>query len=67
MNCSNIKPEAISLGVTDRCCVGNTGCEWDGTLRNVKTEPIFVQKVFDAALVNLQALSTVNNVRLHLT
>ncbi|QQY80393.1 hypothetical protein EDD65_10232 [Keratinibaculum paraultunense] len=63
MNCSNIKPESISLGVTDRCCVGNAGCEWDGTLRNVKVEPIFVQKVFDATLVNLQALSTVNNVR----
>ena len=63
MNCSNIKPETISLGITDRCCIGNTGCEWDGTLRNVKTEPIFVQKVFDATLVNLQALSTVNNVR----
>lgn len=63
MNCGNIKPESISLGVTDRCCIGNTGCEWDGTLRNVKTEPIFVQKVFDATLVNLQALSTVNNVR----
>ncbi|MCF6459629.1 hypothetical protein [Clostridium sp. Cult3] len=63
MNCSNIKSETISLGITDRCCIGNTGCEWDGTLRNVKTEPIFVQKVFDATLVNLQALSTVNNVR----
>lgn len=60
---SNIKPESISLGVTDRCCRGTTGCEWDGTLRNVKTEPIFTQKVYDATLVNLQALSTINNVR----
>ncbi|MBU5440076.1 hypothetical protein KQI42_18885 [Tissierella sp. MSJ-40] len=47
----------------ERCCTGNTGCEWDGTLRRVRTEPIYVQKVFDATLVNLQALSTVNNVR----
>ena len=47
----------------DICCTGNTGCEWDGTLRNVKNEPIFTQKVFDATLVHLQALSTVNNVR----
>jgi len=63
MDCSKIKPETIGLGITDRCCVGNTGCEWDGTLRNVKAEPIFVQKVYDATLVNLQALSTINNVR----
>lgn len=60
---SNIKNETITLGITDRCCTGTTGCEWDGTLRNVVTESIFVQKVFDATLVNLQALSTVNNVR----
>ncbi len=60
---SKFKPESISLGITDRCCQGNTGCEWDGTLRNVRTEPIFTQKVYDATLVNLQALSTVNNVR----
>ena len=45
------------------CCNGTTGCEWDGTLRRVRTEPIYVQKVFDATLVNLQALSTINNVR----
>lgn len=51
------------LPVTERCCTGTTGCEWDGTLRHVVTEPIFVQKVYDAALFNLQALSTVNNVR----
>lgn len=52
-----------SLDITDRCCTGTTGCEWDGTLRNVVTEPVFVQKVYDATLVNLQALSTLNNVR----
>ena len=63
MDCSKFKPETIGLGITDRCCIGETGCEWDGTLRRVRTEPIFVQKVFDATLVNLQALSTVNNVR----
>ncbi|HLS54266.1 MAG TPA: hypothetical protein VK031_09845, partial [Tissierellaceae bacterium] len=51
------------LPITEGCCTGTTGCEWDGTLRNVKTEPIFVQKVYDAALFNMQALSTVNNVR----
>lgn len=60
---SNIKPDSINLGITDRCCIGTTGCEWDGTLRKVRTEPVYVQKVYDATLVNLQALSTVNNVR----
>ena len=59
---SNIKPDSISLDITDRCCDATTGCEWDGTLRNVVTEPIYVQKVYDATLVNLQALSTVNNI-----
>ncbi|GFN34220.1 hypothetical protein [Tepidimicrobium xylanilyticum] len=57
------KPDSISLGITDRCCKGNTGCEFDGNLKKVKAEPIFTQKVYDATLVNLQALSTVNNVR----
>ena len=56
------KPDSI-LPISERCCTATTGCQWDGTLRNVVTEPIFVQKVYDATLVNLQALSTVNNVR----
>ncbi|MDR7857015.1 hypothetical protein [Tissierella sp.] len=63
MGTTNILPEDITQNIADRCCVGTTGCEWDGTLRRVVTEPIFVQKVYDAILVNLQALSTVNNVR----
>lgn len=62
MKCSNLKPDNIGLGITDKCCIGSTMCEWDGSLRSVRTEPIFVQKVFDATLVNLQAMSTVNNV-----
>lgn len=53
----------VDPDIIDRCCDATTGCEWDGTLRDVVTEPIFVQKVYDATLVNLQALSTVNNVR----
>lgn len=60
---SNNKSDLESLDIRDRCCVGTTGCEFDGTLRNVVSEPIFVQKVFDATLVNLQALATINNVR----
>lgn len=45
-------------GITDRCCTGQSGCDWDGTLRNVVTEPIYVQKVYDAVLFNLQAIKT---------
>lgn len=59
----NNKPDIEPLDINDRCCTGTTGCEFDGTLRNVVSEPVFVQKVYDATLVNLQALSTVNNVR----
>ncbi len=55
-------PDSI-LPITERCCEATTGCQWDGSLRSVVTEPLFVQKVYDATLVNLQALSTVNNVR----
>lgn len=47
----------------DSCCTATTGCEWDGTLRKVVAEPVFVQKVYDATLVNLQALSNLNNIR----
>lgn len=59
---SNILPEDITQNITDRCCTGTTGCEWDGTLRRVVTEPIYVQKVYDATIVQLQALSTVNHI-----
>lgn len=43
------------------CCNANTLCEFDGRLDNVVTEPIFVQKVYDAVLFNLQGLKTVTN------
>lgn len=57
----DIKPDSIGAGIRENCCKGTTGCEWDGSLRGVKTEPIFVQKVYDATLVNMQALKTVTN------
>ncbi|MDR7871619.1 MAG: hypothetical protein RIN55_12350 [Tissierellaceae bacterium] len=61
-DCKPDKPGPISP-ITETCCTGTTGCEWDRTLRNVVTEPVFVQKVYDATLFNLQALRTVNDVR----
>jgi hypothetical protein len=62
MKCHNPKPP-LNVTLPDRCCVGTTGCEFDGSLRNVKAEPIYVQKVFDAALFNLQAMRSVQNVQ----
>lgn len=57
----NFKPDTDVMGIDDRCCNATTGCDWDGTLRHVVTEPVFVQKVYDATLVHLQALATVND------
>lgn len=57
MKCDNNND--LNLEVSERCCTGNTGCEFDGSLRKVKAEPIFVQKVYDAALFQQQALRTV--------
>ncbi len=42
------------------CCTANTLCRFDGNMRNVVSEPIFVQKVYDAVLFNLQGLKTVS-------
>lgn len=43
--------------ITDNCCVGQSGCFWDGNLDSVVLEPIYVQKVYDSALFNLQGIS----------
>lgn len=50
----------ISPDVTTNCCTANTLCEFDGNMRNVVSEPIFVQKVYDAVLFNLQGIKTVS-------
>ncbi|WP_026894058.1 hypothetical protein [Clostridiisalibacter paucivorans] len=54
----------INLSLPEECCTANTGCSFNGSLRNVKAEPIYVQKVYDAALFNLQGLRTVANLSL---
>jgi len=63
MSLDELRDDVMGSDISDRCCKGNVICEWDGSLRKVKPEPIFVQKVYDAVLVNLQALSNANNVR----
>ena len=45
----------LSPDMYQNCCNANTLCEFDGNLENVVTEPIYVQKVYDAVLFNLQA------------
>lgn len=61
MSCGN-KSGPINLSLPDRCCTATTGCEpFDGNLRKVLTEPIYVQKVYDAKLFDLQALRTVTD------
>jgi hypothetical protein len=62
MKCSDRKDTLGGTGgIGERCCTGQSGCNWDGTLRNVVTEPIYVQKVYDAVLFNLQGLKTAPN------
>lgn len=51
----------VSPDLFENCCNANTLCEFDGNLNNVVSEPIFVQKVYDAVLFNLQGLKTVSN------
>lgn len=46
--------------IMENCCNAQTGCEWNRCLRDVVTEPIYVQKVFDAALIQSNGLQTVN-------
>lgn len=43
------------------CCNANTLCEFSGRLEDVVTEPLYVQKVYDAVLFNLQGMKTVQN------
>lgn len=61
-NC-NKRPGAI--GMPDACCTGETGCtDFNRNLSNVKVEPIYVQKVYDAALFHLQSIINGMNVTL---
>jgi len=43
------------------CCNANNLCEFSGNISDLCTEPIYVQKVYDAVLFNLQGMKTVQN------
>ncbi len=61
MSCGN-KSGPINLSLPDKCCTATTGCApFDGNLKKIVNEPIYVQKVYDAKLFNLQAIRTVAN------
>ncbi|WP_207637164.1 hypothetical protein [Anaerovorax odorimutans] len=51
----------VSPDLFQNCCNANQLCEWNGNLEDVVSEPIYVQKVYDAVLFNLQGLKTVSN------
>ena len=51
----------VSQDLYQNCCNANTICEFNGDIDSLKSEPIYVQKVFDAVLFNLQGLKTVQN------
>ncbi len=61
MSCFGAGNNNVSPDLFQKCCNANKLCDFDGTLKHVKAEPIFVQKVFDAVLFNLQGLKTVTN------
>ena len=46
----------VSQDLYQNCCNANTICEFNGDIDSSKSEPIYVQKVFDAVLFNLQGM-----------
>lgn len=53
--------DPLDIIAPEECCVAETGCHFDGSSRNVVAEPIYTQKVYDAALFNLQGLRTIQH------
>ncbi|WP_312091711.1 hypothetical protein [Aminipila sp.] len=51
----------VSPDLYQNCCNANTLCEFSGNIEDVVTEPLYVQKVYDAVLFNLQGMKTVQN------
>lgn len=63
-SCGNVSNSGcISPDTKDNCCNANELCHFDGDLSNVVAEPIYVQKIYDAVLLNLQGLKTVSEQR----
>lgn len=51
----------VSPDLYQNCCNANTLCEFSGNINDLVTEPLYVQKVYDAVLFNLQGMKTIQN------
>lgn len=51
-----------AMQIDEPCCIANTGCTFDGSLKDVVGECIFVDKVYDSVTFNLQGLQSVARV-----
>ena len=62
--CSNgCAQGCVSPDTKDNCCNAANLCNFDGDMSKVVSEPIYVQKIYDAVLLNLQGLKTVSEQR----
>jgi len=50
----------ISPDLYQNCCNSNVLCHFDGDISSLKTEPVYVQKVFDAVSFHLQGMKSVS-------
>lgn len=50
----------VSPDSAQSCCNAHDLCQFDGDFSNVVSEPIYVQKIYDAVMLNLQGLKTVS-------
>ena len=60
MSCSSCFGGRVSPDLYQNCCNSNVLCHFDGDLSSLKTEPIYVQKVFDAVAFHLQGMKSVS-------
>ncbi|MEG1067238.1 MAG: hypothetical protein RSD90_01200 [Anaerovoracaceae bacterium] len=51
----------VTPDLYQNCCNANTLCEFDGDISNLVSEPIYVQKVFDAVLFHLQGMKSIED------
>lgn len=57
MSCSGGR---VSPDLYQNCCNANLLCHFDGDLSSVNSEPVYVQKVFDAVAFHLQGMKSVS-------
>lgn len=51
-----------AMEIDEPCCIANTGCEFKGNIDDVVGECIFVDKVYDSVVFNLQGLQPASKV-----